>query len=364
MTAVRARSSLPRRGWSLRWACVLSALSLLLSACSGGPGQADREQPSQSGSDSRQRPHRLFAADSFWYQRLPGNAPIAANSARAIARIMRTGGGAADGAPPMTINTHAYTPPLVVARNSDPTVTFRWTNCGGLPDDGGLIAHHLSRLHVPADARPAKGTDAEMSIYNVDTGQYTDTWQTARDGSGWSACWGGTIPDAARSEGVFPAPFGTTASGLALEPGTIKAEELEQGHIDHVVGVILPMGAIDNRVSRPATRTDGTATGDDTVSEGQLLRLPPDLDLDSLELSPVAATLARAAQEYGLIVWDRSDRVTFRAENATGLRVDPYPALLQGRNAAEALRGDTGSGQQAFPFDRLQVIERDYINRG
>lgn len=281
-----------------------------------------------------------------------------------MARIRATLPALSRGEPELTINTHAYTPPLIIARSSDPVVTFRWENCGGLPNDGGLVEQHLSRLHIPEDAQPALGTDGEMTVYNVDTGQYTDTWQTRRDASGWSACWGGTIEHAGSSDGVFPAPFGTAGSGLALEPGTVKASELSEGYIDHVVGVTLPVGVIDTYVSHPATRTDGTATGAATISEGQLLRLPPDLDLDTLRLSPVARIFARAAQEYGFIVWDRSDAITFRAENALGLRADPYPEILRGQDSVSAMRGDPARGEAPFPFDRLQVLQRDYVVRG
>lgn len=355
-----SRCNLPRRHTRVLAALCGVLIVLGLHACS----DPSPPPPAASGSDTRHRPHRLFSEASFWYQKLPDDAPVAADSGEIMARIRATLPASSRGEPRPGINTHAYTPPLIIARNSDPVVTFRWENCGGLPNDGGLVEHHLTDLHVPADAMPAAGTDGEMTVYNVDTGQYTDTWQTRRDAAGWSACWGGTIEDAGSNDGVFPAPFGTAGSGLALEPGTVKATELSKGYIDHVVGVTLPVGVIDGYVSAPATRTDGNATGPATISEGQLLRLPPDLDLDALQLSPVARTFARAAQEYGLVVWDRSDDVTFRAENARGLATDPYPDILRGQDSVSALRGDPARGESPFPFDRLQVLQRDYVPAG
>ena len=42
---------------------------------------------SNSGTDSRPYPERVFADDSFWYRKLPDNTPVAANSAAIIGHL-------------------------------------------------------------------------------------------------------------------------------------------------------------------------------------------------------------------------------------------------------------------------------------
>lgn len=321
-----------------------------------------------SGSDQRPLPHRTFSPSSFWYRTLPDAVPLDTASDEMISRIVEAApepgfDRLSRGSPQMAINTTEYTPPVYVARNSDPVVTFEWHDCQRKGSDMGLVAKNLTGIHVPFDARPSPGTDAEMVLYNVDTGTYTDTWQTRTNGRTWSACWGGTIRDARKNPGVFTPPFGTTATGLPLEPGIIRAAELQRGKIDHVVGIVLPRRAVSVEPAAPATRTDGTADSGAAVAAGQLLRLPADLDLDGLRLSESGRVLAEAAQRYGFIVWDTGAGIAFRAENAQAFRRDPYPAVFNGEHPALALWGDPARGEQPFPFDKLEVVRRDHICR-
>ncbi len=58
--------------------------------------------------------------------------------------------------------------------------------------------------------------------------------------------------------------------------------------------------------SWPAQRDDGDSTASDCLPQGARLRLDPAVDIEALGLHPVAKTLARAAQEYGIIVRDRT----------------------------------------------------------
>lgn len=323
---------------------------------------ADARPTAVSGSDQRPLPPHVFADSSFWYRRLPDKVALDPNSDRIIARAMRV---AADsrypelsrGRPDMAINTTVYTPPLYVAKNSDPVVTFKWDNCQGKRDDQGLIKNNLTNIHVPPDARPSEGSDGEMVIYNVDSKMYTDTWQTRYDGRTWHACWGGTISDAKKNRGVFPSHYGTTASGLPLEPGTLKASELASGRIDHVVGIVMPHSMMSSSIAPPATRTDGSSKDSDAIREGQFMRLPASLKIDSLKLSPGARMMAVAAQRYGFIVWDGGGSISFRAENAQAFKVDPYGSIFGGTHPALVMWGDPKKGQQPFPFEKLQVVK-------
>lgn len=319
---------------------------------------------SGAGTDSRPWPEQLFASDSFWYRRLPASTPLDPQSGNKIAYLKERGiiayGNQWRQLPSMNINTNDYTPPLYVARNTDPVVTFNFNDCQGKGWLDPGLREQLSNLHVPAEALPAQGTDAEMTVYNADTRQYTDTWVTSKSNGQWSACWGGTMRDAKANNGVFPWPYGTTAAGFPFAGGTIMARELQRGQINHVIGIALPVENVSGVVSSPANRTDGSSGHPYALAEGQMLRLPASLDIDAMKLSPTAKTVAKAAQQYGIIVWDRAGDISFRAENPQGLRSDPYPTLFAGKYGYEVLWGDPGRGEEPFPFERLQALQVNY----
>jgi hypothetical protein len=70
----------------------------------------------------------------------------------------------------------------------------------------------------------------------------------------------------------------------------------------------------------------------------------------------VARTIARAAQKYGFVVWDKAGAISLRVQNPksyTALgQADPYAALFNGTPNYALLDG--------FPWDRLQFLPKDY----
>ena len=310
-------------------------------------------------------PERVFAEDSFWYRRLPDGTPTDPDSDRIVAALVRQAERhfGRPGSPNVTINTMTYAPPIYVAQRSDPLVTFGWENCQDKEHgDDGLIRDHLTDVRLPADAVPAEGSDAEMVVYDPAADVLIETWKTKHhpDGS-WTACWGGRIDEAGSDDGAFDPPFGVAASGLSLLGGTIRAAELQSGRIDHVVGIALPYTAAKPTRSVPAPRTDGVnPEGWPVPAQGQMLRLPAGLDLDSMPLSPTARAIAEAAQNYGLIVWDTAGAVSFRAENPLGMTDNPYPEIFRERYPYAELAGDRSRGEVAFPLERLEVLPMDY----
>lgn len=317
-----------------------------------------------AGSDVRELPERVFADDSFWYRPLPDATPTDPRSAAMVDHLVDQAEQhfGQPGRPNVTVNLRAYSPPIYVAQPGDPEVTFIWDNCQDKTDgDSGLIADQLTDVRVPAVAVPAEGSDAEMVVYDPAADRVIETWMTARDGDTWSACWGGAIENASADDGIFDAPFGVAASGLALLGGTIRATELQRGQIEHVIGIALPFAAEKPERSLPATRTDGrNPTGRPAPAQGQMMRLPADLDLAALRLSPAARAIAEAAQSYGIVVWDTAGAVSFRGENPIGLESDPYREIFRGRNPHAELAGDRSRGEVDFPLELLEVLPVDY----
>ena len=336
-----------------------------LAGCLAGP-VAVAGNASASATESAPDPlSRVFAADSFWYRELPAHTPTDPRSAEMVAHIVAQAEDhyGSPGNPNVNVNLTHYTPPIYVAHAGDPAITFTWENCQHkVEGDHGLIEHHLTDVRLPAGAVPAEGSDSEMVVYDETADRLVETWVTTKEEDGsWRACWGGSIEEVSRSDGIFEAPFGVTASGLPLLGGTIRAAELERGRIDHVVGIALPFAAEKPTLSWPATRSDGrNPSGRPAPAQGQMLRLPADLDLDALALSPVARTIAEAAQTYGLVVWDTSGAVSFRAQNPLGMADHPYREVFRGRGANAEMAGDRSRGEVPFPLEQLQVLPMDY----
>jgi hypothetical protein len=87
--------------------------------------------------------------------------------------------------------------------------------------------------------------------------------------------------------------------------------------IDHVMGIALVDTEKASVVSWPANRSDGAnpQNDKDRIPEGIRFRLDPTVDVNSLKMHPVGKAIARAAQIYGFVVWDRAGAICLRAEN-------------------------------------------------
>ena len=316
---------------------------------------------SLSGSDSRPSASRVFAATSPFYQKLPARTPAASTSKKLVASLNSQAhkfyGTKAE--TNVTVNTSRYAPALYVAYNSDPVHDIKGWNCqrkwNGWDTE---LNRQLKGVHLPADMKPDPSSDGAVSIYNADTKDLIELWQARKVSGEWQACWGGRITDTDKSLGSFSSGYGASASGLALWGGTIRQEELLKGRIDHAISLAIPYTK-KGTVSWPANRTDGNKAGTQ-LAIGQRLRLPAKLKLSTLKLSPVAMTIAKAAQEYGVIITDTSGSVAFSAENPIGLATNRYNSIFRGRWAFLEMLGNPNKGEVAFPLDKLVALPLSY----
>ena len=294
-----------------------------------------------------------FSATSFWNTPLPDNAPLHPNSSVYVQNIVRqvrthysTYG---------DISTYSYTPPIYVVPDDTPPVKVRHSDCtnGGSIDTG--LESQFAAVPIPADAVPSEGTDSQMVIYQPSSGQLWDFWRGEKRVEGWYTCWGGRIQNVSNSQGIFKWPYGATATGLPFLGGIITIGQLQSGSINHALGI----GIMETRAgihSWPANRHDGWVNDENAVAEGQRFRLPSNLDLDSMNMHPVARMIAKAVQKYGLVIWDTGGYVGFGAENpariiSKGLS-DPYIAIYDGTPSYEILK--------EFPWEQLQALAWDY----
>ncbi|ROP26753.1 hypothetical protein [Pseudokineococcus lusitanus] len=214
----------------------------------------------------------------------------------------------------------------------------------------------LVQVPVPDDAVPSPGGDRQLTIYSPDGDQLWELWKVSRTSQGWQACWGGRLDRVSQSLGVFPGSTGASASGLSEAMGAVSAREVSTGRIRHAITLSLPEVAHRSSFSYPAQRSDGSTMRSSAPAMGTRFRLDPRLDVASLDLHPVAAAVARAAQTYGFIVGDRSGAVSVAALSGEPDRaltgVDPWADVLDG-TASHAVMRD-------FPWERLQALPEDW----
>jgi len=333
-------------------ACVLA---LLVGPCQPANAESD------SGSDSRAATTRVFAPSSPYYRELPARTPKAAKSATLVASLNSQAhkfyGTKAHAN--VNVNTNRFAPALYVAYDTDPVFDVQGWNCQHKSRGwDAQLNRQLRGVHIPADLQPDPSTDGSVSIYNADTRDVVELWKARQVDGQWQACWGGRISNADKARGTFAKSFGVSASGLALRGVTIRQQELLDGHIDHVIGLAIPYTK-KGTVSWPANRTDGRKRGNQ-LAIGQMLRLPANLDLAAMKLSPAAMTIARAAQQYGIIIADTSGSVAFSAENPIALATDSYETVFRGRWPYLEMHGNRGLGEVAFPLDKLVALPLNY----
>jgi hypothetical protein len=114
------------------------------------------------------------------------------------------------------------------------------------------------------------------------------------------------------------------ASGLPIAPLLFTPDDLAKGEIRHALRFILPNRHIRRATYvRPATHSTTATSGPDVAPPyGARLRLKASADLD--RLTPAARVVARALQEYGMILVDGGE-VTFTAAS------DAYSAHTWGQ---------------------------------
>ena len=280
-----------------------------------------------------------FAADSVWNAPLAANAPTAVNSGALSQELRRQ---IAQYGP--WLNTTSYSTPVYTVGASQAKVKV----IADTPYASTLQAG-FNAVPLPPDARPADGTDAHLVVYQPSSDTLWEFWRLSRRSDGWHAAWGGTMTGVSRNPGYFTGTAGATATGLPLLGGLIRTTELAGGKIDHALSIGLP-DVKQGSVVWPAQRGDGASSAANAIPEGTRFRINANVDIDALHLAPAAATLARAAQRYGLIVSDRAGAVVLYGEDPSPWGLDPWPGLL-GDWANKVLL--------SLPWDKVEAVVPD-----
>lgn len=250
---------------------------------------------------------RPYSDDSPWNTPLPDDAPIHPASEELVARIDRE----------LTSDVDQYTMPVYEVDGDTPTVPVRVQHLFSEVVADGTEVERRQEVTVdvplPPDAAAAEGTDAQVVVIDLDTGDEWGFWQLAPEGDGFTAtngyrynlAWNGVPPDG----------FGSRGAGVPYLAGLIRPASIEAGEIDHAIAFAYPTPSPDH--VWPATKSDGQGEADLDLPEGARLRLDPSLsesDLRELGLDDVGVTIARALQTHGMILIDVAGRPKIYAE--------------------------------------------------
>lgn len=303
---------------------------------------------------------RFFASGSIWNRPLADDAPLDRDSAAYVRELRRQAAPRRLGGWGSGIMIKRFGVPIYTVDADQPGVQV------ALDNRAPLLAEAFASVPMPADARPARGTDGNIAIYQPSTDTLWEFWKARRRADGWHARWGGKMTNVSRSPGhyrelrdesnqlVQRAHWGTTSAKFSLVAGVMTTREVRSGRIPHALNVGVPQARKDVW-SLPAGGTDGRSSRPCAIPQGAHFRLDPDVDVDRLGLPPVVAMMARAAQRYGIIVVNTSGGVGFRAEDPGSSATNPWPRLLGGRNSTEVM--------QSFPWKHLQLLPLELRRR-
>jgi hypothetical protein len=280
----------------------------------------------------------VFSPSSVWNAPLGTNAPLAGSSQSLVAALNRQ-----VAIYKTWINTTTYSTPVYTVPGGQPRVAVK------LDTSAPALAKDFAAVPLPADARPAAGSDQQLTVYQPSTDTLWEFWLLTKKADGWHARWGGKMDGVSHNPGYFAAPYGATATSLPLLGGLMRTTELAAHQIDHALAIAVP-DVQARTFSWPAQRTDGVSSSSTAIPEGTRFRLPANLNVDALGLSPAVKAMARAAQQYGLVVRDRAGCVAFYAEDPTPSGINPYRSIF----GTPWL--DSNNALKNFPWSSLQVV--------
>ncbi len=227
-----------------------------------------------------------------------------------------------------------------------------------LPGCQNFLTQTGALVPIPPGAVPGHSSDAILSVYQPSTHSAWEFWRTAQKDGSWYACWGGKI-DTRTTNGVFPFPYGETASGISNLATEITENDIATGAIRHAVGMVVLGDSCDWSGTSvhgglfPANRTDCGYKTPGWPAEGQWFRFPPGLAMPP-RLTPFAQMVFRAIQTYGAVVVDQSAAVAVLADQPSAWRVagnrgvDPITASFDGVPAYKVIAG--------LPWGKLQAV--------
>jgi hypothetical protein len=196
----------------------------------------------------------------------------------------------------VTGTTSDWQHPIYYPDANDPIFEVHCTESWGTCEVEGL------HVRIPDAARAAGGHDGHMTVVDQASGWEYDLWQVTskpRGGGRLLTSWGGRT----RIDGDGLGSD-ATAAHFGLLAGSIRAEEMQRGQIDHALFMLVRCDS--GKAVYPASGL-GAACSDrkDAPSEGTRFQLDlSDAQIGALKMPDWKKTILRAMSDYGLYVGD------------------------------------------------------------
>lgn len=318
-------------GW---WVVSRSGLAIAVLGSAIACGDDGGNGPGPSGSKPDELPTftsiALYASGSPFNQRIPANPGVDPNSDVLVGSLLNSGD--------FLLQVRQFSTPVFFADENTPRHDVTLT-CGSV---WGLGVGTMRSVPIPTWAEPADDVDGadnppvgcgedsdqdnNMIILDLARRCELDFWQARTSGGAWVASWGNRIEMG--SSGVYTRGLSTRGSGFAFLGGVIWPDELRTGQINHALVFSYPFTKSGGPVA-PATDSDGEVDQADAIPEGARLQLNPALDLNALSLTPYERTIARAMQEYGMILTDNGTTgIGLYAIDPRSTATNPYQGVL------------------------------------
>jgi hypothetical protein len=236
-------------------------------------------------------------------------------------------------------DTSQYTPNVYLVSKSTPLVPvqLRENRFRDAINDAQLqfgVPAGVVRMPLPSDARPAVGTDGQLVVINVDTGEEWGLNQGYVDPDGnWFAS--GVYRYSIHNSGVPPEGFGQRGAGIGQLAGIVRRCEVDRGHIDHAVTLAynFPCAPEICRINGwpavvpPFRKTDGKGDSQFDIPEGARIAIRP--EITEKEITQACGGIkgcelwASTMQVYGGFIVDNSGHPKTYAEGDATAHWDP-----------------------------------------
>jgi len=182
---------------------------------------------------------------------------------------------------------------------------------------------------LPLEARPAPGTDGELVVVNIETGE---EWGLIKGEVNSEGNWlvGGLYRYSIQNSGIPPEGFAHRGAGIGSYAGIVRPCEIERGYIGHAVTIAYDSPCAPDickannwtAVIPPFTKTDGEGFSKFDIPEGVRMVIKPEISKEDISAACLGVkgcvVWALNMQEYGGFIVDNSGHPKTYAEgNAT-----------------------------------------------
>jgi hypothetical protein len=189
-------------------------------------------------------------------------------------------------------------------------------------------------MPLPPEAVPAPGTDGQLVVINLDTGEEwgLNKGKVQSDGS-WSA--GGAYRYHIQNSGNPPEGFGQRGGAIGQFAGIIRSCEIERGYIGHAVTLAYDYPCRKSVCEAngwpysipPFADSDGTGRSKYDLPEGARIAIRPEISRSEIAQAchnnKACITWVINMQKYGGFVVDRSGHPKTYAEGDATAHWDP-----------------------------------------